>query len=148
MQDDIFWFEKVFVCLSYEMEANQSSVTVTLNYGALTCAAEALATLLASALVKATLLAPVSHSLRILPPPKTILFLSLKASVLKEPKFKAFSQDLTLCLSFESSLGFFLFFFMLFVFSSKFLRSNQSWKNFRSFVDMGISNMLICATEL
>ncbi|MQK21608.1 hypothetical protein EI013_24880, partial [Escherichia coli] len=44
--------------MSYEMETNHSSVTVTLNYGALTCVAEVLATLLASALVKTTLLAP------------------------------------------------------------------------------------------
>lgn len=43
------------------MEANQGSVTVTVNYGALTCAAEAMATLLVSALVKSQLLAPVCH---------------------------------------------------------------------------------------
>jgi len=47
--------------LLYEMETKQNSVTVTLSYGALTCAAEVLATLLASAVVKATLLAPVSQ---------------------------------------------------------------------------------------
>ncbi|RDX92060.1 hypothetical protein CR513_25874, partial [Mucuna pruriens] len=63
MDSNIFWFEKALVCLSYEMETKQGSVTVTLSYGALTCAAEVLATLLASAVVKATLLAPVSHSL-------------------------------------------------------------------------------------
>nr|AGV54576.1 hypothetical protein [Phaseolus vulgaris] len=40
------------------METKQNSVTVTLTYGALTSAAEVLATLLASAVVKATLLAP------------------------------------------------------------------------------------------
>ncbi|KAF7834241.1 nucleolin-like isoform X2 [Senna tora] len=40
------------------MEANQDSVTVTLNCGSLTCAAEALVTLLFSALFKTQLLAP------------------------------------------------------------------------------------------
>jgi hypothetical protein len=42
------------------METEQSLMMVTLRYGALTYVTEALVTLLASAVVKATLLAPVS----------------------------------------------------------------------------------------
>lgn len=58
------WFEKGLVCLSYEMETQteqqSSMMDATLRFGALTYAAEALVTMLASAIVKATLLAPVS----------------------------------------------------------------------------------------
>jgi hypothetical protein len=48
------------------MEANHGSVVVTLGYGALKCAGEALAALLLSALLKTQLLAPVTHCLLIL----------------------------------------------------------------------------------
>lgn len=56
------WEKKGLVCLSYEMETEQQSsmMDATLRFGALTYAAEALVTMLASAIVKATLLAPVS----------------------------------------------------------------------------------------
>lgn len=50
--------------MSYEMETEYRSMMVTLRYGALTYAVEALATLVASAVVNATLLVPVSSHLR------------------------------------------------------------------------------------
>ncbi|KAG5041207.1 hypothetical protein JHK85_013683 [Glycine max] len=53
------------------METKPSSVMVTLSYGALTCAAEVLATLLASAVVKATLLAPDLYRLLLTNTPTT-----------------------------------------------------------------------------
>jgi hypothetical protein len=57
---------RFLVLFAANMEANHGSVVVTLGYGALKCAGEALAALLLSALLKTQLFAPVTHCLLIL----------------------------------------------------------------------------------
>lgn len=54
-----FNFKVFFVCGEQTMEGKHGPVAVTLAYGALTCAGEALATLLLSTLLKSQLFTPV-----------------------------------------------------------------------------------------